>query len=373
MYKPRTSLRHALACAAGLALTASASAQQSLLTFESTADVGILLDPMDGSVTNPAFLDLTAAAAAVGYTGSLTPIEGIQVGDEIWVSDQLADRIWRFDLEGNFIDDLGVDLVGDGLLNNIRGIEVVGDTVYASLGNDSTTVNEGIATIDVPTLTVTGSFNGRDPLDTSYFDVHYTGTELLVANIDSGNDGIERYDLAGNFLGILFASDGSSSIDFPQQINADGANLLVAGFSPPSGIYSISLEGDDFGIVAALDAGPRAGYRLGNGEILWSNGTFLRTDSNIILDNGSFRFFSLIDFGGAPCPGDVADDFGSAGADGQVSFGDFLFALTILGPCPGGTPGCDFDIADDFGTEGADGQVSFGDFLFALTVLGPCP
>ncbi len=73
------------------------------------------------------------------------------------------------------------------------------------------------------------------------------------------------------------------------------------------------------------------------------------------------------------CAGDIADDFGFAGPDGQVSFGDFLFALTVLGPCPGGTPGCAFDLADDFGFEGADGQVSFGDFLFALTVLGPCP
>ena len=75
----------------------------------------------------------------------------------------------------------------------------------------------------------------------------------------------------------------------------------------------------------------------------------------------------------ATCPGDIADDFGFEGADGQVTFGDFLFALTVLGPCPGGTPGCAFDLADDFGFEGGDGQVSFGDFLFALTVLGPCP
>ncbi len=73
------------------------------------------------------------------------------------------------------------------------------------------------------------------------------------------------------------------------------------------------------------------------------------------------------------CTGDVANDFGFAGADGQVSFGDFLFALTVLGPCPGGAPGCDFDLADDFGFAGADGQVSYGDFLFALTILGPCP
>ncbi len=77
--------------------------------------------------------------------------------------------------------------------------------------------------------------------------------------------------------------------------------------------------------------------------------------------------------GPAECPGDIADDFGFAGADGQVSFGDFLAALGLLGPCPGGTPGCDFDIADDFGFAGGDGLVSFGDFLFALTILGPCP
>ncbi len=75
------------------------------------------------------------------------------------------------------------------------------------------------------------------------------------------------------------------------------------------------------------------------------------------------------------CTGDIADDFGVLGAsDGQVSFGDFLAMLTLLGPCPGGTPGCTGDIADDFGGLGSsDGQVSFGDFLAALTLLGPCP
>ena len=73
------------------------------------------------------------------------------------------------------------------------------------------------------------------------------------------------------------------------------------------------------------------------------------------------------------CVGDIADDFGFPGADGQVSFGDFLALLTLLGPCPGGTPGCTGDIADDFGFPGADGQVSFGDFLALLTLLGPCP
>ena len=73
------------------------------------------------------------------------------------------------------------------------------------------------------------------------------------------------------------------------------------------------------------------------------------------------------------CPGDLADDFGSLGADGQVSFGDFLALLGLIGPCGGGTPGCAGDLADDFGTLGADGQVSFGDFLALLGLIGPCP
>ncbi len=73
-----------------------------------------------------------------------------------------------------------------------------------------------------------------------------------------------------------------------------------------------------------------------------------------------------------PCLGDIADDFGSPGADGMISFGDFLALLGLIGPCPGGQPSCLGDIADDFGSLGADGMVSFGDFLALLGLIGPC-
>ncbi len=123
------------------------------------------------------------------------------------------------------------------------------------------------------------------------------------------------------------------------------------------------------------------------GFSLFSDGLFGRSETayvanvlftDTLLDAADLAALGSAQAGGIRiaepvCPGDVADDFGFAGSDGQVSFGDFLFALTVLGPCPGGTPGCAFDLADDFGFEGSDGQVSFGDFLFALTVLGPCP
>jgi endonuclease I len=76
---------------------------------------------------------------------------------------------------------------------------------------------------------------------------------------------------------------------------------------------------------------------------------------------------------GSVCVGDIADDFGTLTSDGQVSFGDFLALLGLIGPCAGGTPGCVGDIADDFGTLDSDGQVSFGDFLALLGLIGPCP
>ena len=101
------------------------------------------------------------------------------------------------------------------------------------------------------------------------------------------------------------------------------------------------------------------------------------TNEFTVFDPGGIEYaFQLVgtsDGTGPVCTGDIADDFGTLGEDGQVSFGDFLALLGLIGPCPGGTPGCTGDIADDFGTIGGDGQVSFGDFLALLGLIGPCP
>jgi hypothetical protein len=99
----------------------------------------------------------------------------------------------------------------------------------------------------------------------------------------------------------------------------------------------------------------------------WSRFTAIAPSANTISGPG------LPVEPGVPCTGDIADDFGTLGSDGQVSFGDFLALLGLVGPCPGGTPGCVGDIADDFGTLGSDGQVSFGDFLALLGLVGGCP
>lgn len=256
-----------------------------ILAIDSNTDQVLLLSGFDGSVINANFLDVASAASAAGTTA--TPIECIQVGNEFWVSDQIADRIWRFGSDGSLLSDIGA-----GQLNNIRGMHQVGDTVYVAMGSDSDVFNEGVITVDANTGAITGQFNGRDGADTSYWDITSVGNELLITNSDSGNDGVERYSLAGDYLGNLINSDGTTGLDFGQQIFIrDNGNLLIGGFSPPSGVWEYLADGTEVGIVAALDLGPRAAFDLGNGEILWSNGSFLATDSYTVAE-GSFRFFT---------------------------------------------------------------------------------
>jgi hypothetical protein len=252
---------------------------------DSTADRVVLLDAFDGSVVNANFLDIATPAAAAGV--SSLPVEALQVGNEIWVSDQGADRIWRFDSSGGFIGD-----VGAGQLDNIRGMEVVGNTVYVAQ-EGTTAFDPGIVTIDVPSLAITGSFANFGGDDISYWDVLLRNGELYVSNSDSGNDAIERYALDGTFLGFFAQSDGLTDFDFVQQLaNTSNGNLLAGGFSVPSGVYEFLPDGTNLGITAGLDFGPRGVAELGNGDTLWTNGAWIRTDDNIVLDGGSYRFIS---------------------------------------------------------------------------------
>lgn len=265
--------------------TASAASGQFLYVVESTNDRVRLHSAVDGSLINENFIDLAAETGGVART----PIEALDVGNEIWVSDQVADTIWRFDRAGNLVGQVG----GGAQINNVRGMELVGNTVYAVTGSNSTDFDEGLVRIDATTGSILGATAGRPLADISYFDVkHYNG-ELLVSNIDSGNDSIERYDLDGNFLGIFASSDGETSFDFAQQIAVrDNGNLLVGGFSLPSGVYEIDSDGNVLGIVAGLDFGPRGVVELENGEIAYTNGSFFQSDDNQFSDGSSFRYIT---------------------------------------------------------------------------------
>ncbi|MEM8828062.1 MAG: hypothetical protein AAGE96_01735 [Cyanobacteria bacterium P01_G01_bin.19] len=255
---------------------------------DSVRDRILLFDANDGSLVDDNFIDGSDETGLGIFT---TPLNAIQVDDEIWVSDQVADSIFRFDLQGNYInrvDDSDFDGDTDGL-DNIRGIEFVDGLVYVSNsgdGNDAPGDGEVVVVFDTEGNNL-GFFDTGDP-----FDIKAYNGELLITDVNRDSDGgedIDRYSINGvdsTFLGTFVESDGETGIDFPQQITLreSNGNVLVGGFSRPGGIYEYDSQGNQVDFFDAEDGFAnivRAAYELGNGKIIWSGGDgVIVTDPN---------------------------------------------------------------------------------------------
>lgn len=277
----------AIAIAAGAASTALAGPPLEFLVVpDSSNDILVTFNPFDGSLINSSFASIAGG----------TPKHALQVGSEIWVSNQLNDNIDRFDLNGSLVSTIS------GGLDNIKGMEVVGNEVWVTnAGTNNGAPGSSIVKIDIGTATI----SGFSPTDGSLFDVvNYQGQ---VLGTDFNNDNLEFYDASGNFASVFHDSDGVGGIDFPQQAFVrENGGLLVGGFSPPSGVYSYDAAGNEIGIVAGIDSGVRGVYELGNGGIMWTNGGGVWvTDPNTgdttnVYDGGSSQYIDLVRI---PTPG----------------------------------------------------------------------
>lgn len=250
--------RAAIGLVALLGLSASASAQF-LMVPDSTADRIMVFNDFDGSAVNLNFIVDAGVGSPFDFQ---TPKDVIQVDNEIWVSDQLTDAIFRFNLNGSYIATI------TGGLDNIRGMAYAQGKVYVSNSGTNNGAPGQAVVVYAPNGTFSSSTAVPDP-----FDVHEYNGELLVSNI--AGDNIERYDYGLNFLGTFFDGNGTTSIDFPQQLATrfSNGNLLAAGFSPPDGIYEFTSSGMQVGGALAAGTGPRGVHELGNGNIMYTNGS----------------------------------------------------------------------------------------------------
>jgi hypothetical protein len=270
----------AIAFVAGVAVSA-ASAQQYVIGVDSTANAAHLFNPFDGSIVQDNFLQWGDLG-----TGGSTAKEALQVGDQIWVSDQLRDVIYRFGLDGAHLG-----TIGNSGLDNIRGMEVVGDQVWVTnAGSNQGAPGNSLVFIDIATTSIVGSAAANG---STWDIINYNG-QLLVS--DSTSENLEIYDLSGNFVSVFHDSDGLSGIDFPQQMFAKAnGNVLAAGFSLPSGVYEYDSMGNSLGIVAGDGFGPRGVLQLGNGEIMWTNGAgFWVSGGNVFGGSGQYLNFVTI-------------------------------------------------------------------------------
>ncbi|MFQ3611574.1 MAG: hypothetical protein SNJ72_08785 [Fimbriimonadales bacterium] len=308
--------------------------QRVVMMPDSTNNRLVLFSPVDGSLINP---NLFALAGS-------TPLHAIQIGREIWVSEQLGDRISRWSLSGTQLGQ-----IGPSGLDNIRGMARVGDRVYVT--------NFGIANGAPGAAIVIFSTQG-DPLgffsttttSSSPFAILDYEDSLLVASANA-NDDIHRYTYAGASLGTFY---NSTSLNFAEQMAyAQDGNILVAGFSSNNVVKLNRTTG------AVVDSFPAAGargvYQLENGNILWTNSAGahifdVSTRTSTLIYSGGGRFLDLL----------VIPPQGDVNADGCVDDADLLAVLFAFGSEGTGLPE---DINED-------GVVDDADLLIVLFNFG---
>lgn len=230
-----------------------------VLVPESTTDAVMAFDALTGDLVTMTFVPSDP-------TNLSTPIEALLTSAAtLLVSDQITDKITEYDTTGAFIRVLfGGDVA---ILDNCRGIEERPGTnsVVATIG--SGTNQDAIPEFDLTTGAYLGNFIAPNAtVMDSPFDIIFRATDCLVT-ASTSND-VTRYDLSGNYL-----DDFVASIAFPEQIHETSTgDIIVAGFSTPSGLYVYDLNGVQksfFGGVTGL----RGAYKLGSGNYLITNGS----------------------------------------------------------------------------------------------------
>lgn len=249
-----SSLRWILAPCAGLAMLLTCAAgdvsAQYLMMPDSTNNRLALFDPQTGAVVNQNYFGLAAG----------TPVHAMQVGDQIWVAEQLGDRVARWDLAGQPLSPL------TALMDNVRGMEQVGNTVYVcSTGIGNGAPGRQVVLFDATSGANTGNF--LTPASSGFGILSHQGG-LLVSS-DAANDDIHRYTLAGASLGTFH---NTTSVNFAEQMDfAPNGDIWVAAFS--SNIVA-RLDPNTGAFLSSFPAsGARGVKQLGNGNVMWTNGS----------------------------------------------------------------------------------------------------
>ena len=232
-----------------------------LLAANATQATIMMIDAHTGTILNPAFISDTVHLSR--------PRQALphRARAQILVADQLADAIYAYDLQGNFVK-VFAGQPFTSTLDNIRSMTWLPDgELLVTLGNGPNAGSVYIVSADgelISPLVEAGTGGLSDP-----YDVLVRQTDLLVS--DPSNNAVYRYGLpSGNYLGQFAALDR-----FPQQLAESNRNtVLVADFA---GVDLGVLEYTNSETATLLTRhhdpqGPISGYRgvqeLDNGHLL---------------------------------------------------------------------------------------------------------
>lgn len=217
-----------------------------------------------------------------GYAGFSTPICAIAGPDSnIYVSDQVADAVFVFDTDGNY---LFTYADGSDGLNNIRGIDFRDDHLFVTSGDDY------VAEFDGPHSRLADFINdGSDSFDILFLE----DGRCLLSDIQGSSDNVRLYSADGILISQIF------SIAFPEQLQVDllePGNYLNNSFSGNQ-VTDFDIDGT---IHQTTPVGSGRGvYRLGNGNLLVTDGNGVyevEPGTGVIIEQentGSARFIEL--------------------------------------------------------------------------------
>ena len=282
---PRHRLARAVAHAgAALALLlGSVAAQAQVLAMpDSINNRLVAFSPLNGALLNAELFPLAGG----------TPVHALGVGNEIWVSEQIGDRVSRWGADGSFLGQIG-GAVAAGGLDNVRGMGLVGGTVYVTNAGTANGAPGPAVVMFSTSGAAMGSFATATTAPSPFGVLAYQGG-LLVSS-STANDDIHRYSLAGAPLGTFH---NTTSLNFAEQmVYAGNGDILVAGFSSNNIVRLNAASGALITTYAA--PGARGVAQLGNGNLMWTSGAgaFVldtSTGASTQVYSGGGRYLELI-------------------------------------------------------------------------------
>jgi hypothetical protein len=301
-------------------LLATTTPAQMLLTTDATSDKVIAFDPWNGALLSSSLFSIP----------DLVQVAAIDVNGEIWISEQVGDRITRRDLAGNILGVIGPTFPGGGL-DNIRGMAFVAGQVYVTnAGTDNGAPGNAIVVFDAAG-TFVQSFSTTNLASSPFAVLDFEG-DILVSGFSNNKD-VYRFTLLGAPIGT-FHDSATISLAHGLARAADD-NVWCIGFSSQNACKLDEVTGAVLQSFPAPGT-PRGIYELGNGNVMWTNGTGVHiwnptTGISTQVFAGNCYHLSL--YGGSIAAS--ASSYGSGcgglslGAAGLPQLGNSTFALLV--------------------------------------------
>jgi hypothetical protein len=357
-----------------------ACAQPYLMYVDSNFDEVILIEAATGDITGLAFI--TDANDPLTWNFQ-TPKEAIQVGNEVWVTDQLSDAIYRFTATQP------ADFIGaiTGGLDNIRGLALVGNRVYVSNAGTANGAPGDAIVVYETNGTFVSSFvvnNSSTGLPVDPFDVEDFNGRLLITDIE-GED-LVVCDVDGSNAQVL-VNGNLNFMEFPQQVRVDTTGpggtqeIWVNAFSSPAGVYRFTPAGVQVAYYPVTTGGrgvwPLPRDSAGAFNVLFTDGVAgigglrkfdpaVGTPSTIVSSSGG-QYVGSVTLASNPVCNDI--DVNNDGSSFDPTDIDAFLSVFSEGPCVPETATCD---SIDFNNDGSLFDPCDIDSFLLVFSEGPC-